>query len=393
MTATGNWMARLGCAAAAIALSLTVNASEALAAEAKGEPIEIPFLQTFSGAAAGYGEVMMNGAVLGVEIVNKQLGGVKGRPIKLIPSDAPFTDMPAAVTMFKKLARNPKVPALLGISATSILAAVHDQIEQFKIPVFAYDSGGHWRLGKFNPYVWRIIPMAPVGVPVVMSKMQKKFNIKKAALMFNNDDEAAAANAIVYRKVAKDLGIELIEGSAKVGEPDWSAQLTKSKGAGIDAFFLVAQAFDSGLLIKQAREMGMNQPAIADLVAQGPDYWKMSQGKVGTTVTWAFFSHDDKRAYVQNLYKAFWKMHNREPDQWEMLAADGVIILAKMMNKAKDLSRESIREAFASTKAVDSIIGSIGWDGSGDALNKKVILVKWTDKGTTELVPESFWSN
>ena len=174
MTATGNWMARLGGAAAAVVLSMTVTTSGALAAEAKGESIEIPFLQTFSGAAAGYGELMMNGAVLGVEIVNKQLGGVKGRPIKLVPSDAPFTDMPAAGTMFKKLARDPKVPALLGISATAILAAVHDQIEQFKIPVFAYDSGGHWRLGKFNPYVWRIIPMAPVGVPVVMSKMQKK---------------------------------------------------------------------------------------------------------------------------------------------------------------------------------------------------------------------------
>lgn len=384
---------RLAWAAAVAAAGVVAAAPAADAAEASGEPIRIPFLQTFSGAAAGYGDIMMNGAVLGVEVVNKQLGGIKGRPIELVPSDAPFTDMPAAVTMFKKLARDPEVPVLLGISATAILAAVHDQIEQFKIPVFAYDSGGHWRLGKFNPYVWRVIPLAPTAVPVLMPKMQKKFAIKKAALMFNNDDEAASSNAMIYRQVAQDLGIELVEGSAKVGEPDWSAQLTRAKGAGVDVFLLVAQAFDSGLLIKQAREMGMDQPAIADLVAQGPDYWKMSQGKVGTTVTWAFFSHDDPRAYVQDLYKGFWKMHDREPDQWEMLAADGVIILAKMMNKAEDLSREAIREAFASTTSVESIIGDIGWDGSGDAKNDKVILVRWTDKGTTELIPDDFWAN
>ena len=76
-----------------------------------------------------------------------------------------------------------------------------------------------------------------------------------------------------------------------------------------------------------------------------------------------------------------------------MLAADGVIILAKMMNKAEDLSREAIREAFASTTSVESIIGDIGWDGSGDAKNDKVILVRWTDKGTTELIPDGFWAN
>ena len=145
MIAISTCTKRLAVAAGLIAMSVYAAPSAAVAAEAMGEPIKIPFLQTFSGAAAGYGEVMMNGAVLGVEVVNKQLGGIKGRPIELVPYDAPFTDMPAAVTMFKKLARDPDVPVLLGISATAILAAVHDQIEQFKIPVFAYDSGGNWR--------------------------------------------------------------------------------------------------------------------------------------------------------------------------------------------------------------------------------------------------------
>ena len=392
MKAQFRWIASVCFAFGLAAVGSLAASSAATALEAKGEVLRIPFMQTFSGAYATYGDLMWSGALLGQDMINNELGGIKGRPIEIYQADAPLDDVASAVTMYRKLARNPNIPIILGVSATSILAAVHDMAEEFKVVHWAYDSGGVWRLPGFNKWVFRDIPMTHTAVPVLMPKMQKKFNIKTAALFYNNDDEASVANAQIYRDVAKKLGIELIEGSNKMGEPDWTAQLTKAKGGGVDAFFLSQQAFDAGQSVATARDMGMDLPALADLAAGGPDFFKMSKGRVGTTITWSFFSKDDPRPYVQNMYKAFWNKFNREPDPWELLVTDASIIMMKIMNRADDLSRESIRKAFAETTQIESILGTIGWNGSGDAINNNVITVRWSDEGTMELVPESFWN-
>jgi len=392
MKAQFRWIASVFSVFCLAAVATMGTSSTATAAKAKGEVLRIPFMQTFSGAFATYGDLMWSGAQLGQDIINNELGGIRGRPIEIYQADAPLDDVATAVTMYRKLARDPKIPIILGVSATSILAAVHDMAEEFKIVHWAYDSGGRWLLPGFNKWVFRDIPMSATAVPVLMPKMQKKFGIKKAALFWNNDDEASNANAGVYREVAKKLGIELVEASNKLGDPDWSAQLTKAKGAGIDAFFLTQLASEAGQSIATARDMGMNFPVLADIASGGPDFFKMSKGKVGTTITWSFFSKDDPRPYVQHMYKAFWDKFNREPDPWELLVTDAAIIMMKIMNSAKDMERESIREAFANTKEIESILGTIGWNGSGDAINNNVITVRWSDKGTMELVPDSFWN-
>ena len=367
-----------------------LGAAPALAAP-QGEPVRIPFMQSFSGAAAIYGEVMWRGVVLGQEHVNRELGGLRGRPLEMFQADAPIDDMPAAISMFRKLARDQSIPVIFGIGSTGTLAAVHDSVEVFQVPVYAFDSAGHWRLPGFNKWVFRSIPQAKTAVPALMAKVKKKFNIRKAGLLWTNDDEAPVANAMVFRDIAKSHGIEIVEASSKSKEPDWTAQLTRLKAAGVDAMFVSAQAFDAGQLVGQARDMGLDQPVITELAATGPEYWKMSKGKVGTTITWAFYSQDDPRPYVKNLYKGYKAKYDQEPDQWELLTADAVIIMAKIVNSASDLSRAAVRQAFADTAAIESIMGTIGWKGSGDALNDSIVIVRWTDKGTQELVPDSYW--
>ena len=53
--------------------------------------------------------------------------------------------------------------------------------------------------------------------------------------------------------------------------------------------------------------------------------------------------------------------------------------MAKVLNRADDLSRESIRKAFSETKSIESLTGRIGWEGSGNAFREEVIIATWKD--------------
>ena len=130
------------------------SAPAALAAEAKGEPIRIPMMESFSGAAADWGEDMWTGAVVAQKIINMR-GGIKGRPIEFYKADAPYDDLPTSVSSFKKLARDPNVTMIFDGGATSVIAAVHDLTGDAKLP----------SVRILAPRVLAHGPLQSVGVP------------------------------------------------------------------------------------------------------------------------------------------------------------------------------------------------------------------------------------
>jgi branched-chain amino acid transport system substrate-binding protein len=372
---------------ALIFASCTLSPSAVLAQG--GEPLKIPMMESFSGAAAEFGGDMYTGAVVAAEMINKS-GGVKGRPLEFYKADAPYDDVPTAVTMFRKLARDPKVPIIFDGGATTVIVAVHDLAGTFQVPLYAFSSGGQWRLPSFNAWVFRSLPMPERAIPLIIPKAKAKFNIKKAAVVYAHDDEIGVANRVVLRKAAQEAGIEVIEQSVKSHETDFSAQLTKIKSENVDAFFLALQPFEGGTMMLQAREMGLNQPVIGDIGTSNVDYWKLAKGRVGTTITYSPFNPQDPRPIVQNFIKAYKDKYGKEPTAWAALTGDAAFTLAHVINQANDLTRDEIRKSFASTKDLETMGGVIGWEGSGDALRKQIIIVTWKD-GQLVPVPESFW--
>jgi branched-chain amino acid transport system substrate-binding protein len=232
--------------------------------------------------------------------------------------------------------------------------------------------------------------MAEKALPLVVPKAQAKFNIRKAALVYAHDDEAEVANSRVLKKAAQDLGIQLVEVTVKSKETDFSAQLNKIKSENVDAFMVALQAFDGGLMMYQARELGLNQPVIGTIGVSNKDYWKMAKGRVGTTITYAPYNPKDTRPLVQNYIAAYRDKYGKDPTTWAALTGDAAFTLAHVLNQAKDLSREEIRKSFTTTKNLETMGGRIGWDASGDANREQVLIVMWKDEQLLP-VPDSFW--
>jgi branched-chain amino acid transport system substrate-binding protein len=376
---------------AAAALSLAVGSADGAFAQAKGEPIRLPHLTTFSGAAASWGETMLKAAQIAAQMVNEK-GGVHGRPIEFYPEDAPYDNMPNAMTTVKKVARDPNTLIVFDCGgATTVVAAAHDVMGEAKLPCFGFSSAGHWRKPAFNEWTFRLLPQVATAMPVLLPKVVKKHNIKSVGMAFTNNDEAPVANAKVYRDLAKQFNLKIVDVSGQLKEAEYRAQVTKLKGENVDLLITSMQPEDAAQFMRQAREGGLNQPLVGGIELTDKNFKELNKGKIGTAYTYGIYDPTDPAPYLQDYLARFKKETGKEPGPFEAIAADAAFIVAHVMNQAKTLDRESIRQAWSAASGVPTFTGKVSWKGSGEALREGVLIQMYDKEEKLVRVPESYW--
>ena len=368
---------------------LALTASSATAAPASGEPIRLPFPYIFSGPLIEFGERVWNeGLQLGVKKVNEE-GGVKGRPLEFYKVDVRFPETAPWISEFRRLCEDPNLPVIFGVGATKSMVAIYDEAKRCGIPIFGPSSGGQWPRQDFADWIFRYQPMPEQVMPILLGKVKEKFGVKTAAMSFTLDDEFGVSNAAVSRHVLKDLGIQLVtEQSFRAKETNLASQIAAIRAAKPDILLMHHQPGDAGAFLLQLRERGVTAQMVTDVNVGGEDLWRLSKGKAKGSLGYAIYAATDPRPVVQEWVTRWRKAMNRPdaaPDNFVTAYYDGVQILAKVLNNAKDLSRESIRQAFLAVKDMDTISGKVSWPEVGDVVRSEPVLVELGENGI--LVP------
>lgn len=368
---------------AALAAALFLQGG--LSAVQSAEPLKLPFPYIFSGNLIEFGERVWNEGLLpGVEKVNAA-GGIKGRPLEFYKVDVRFPETAPWISEFRRLCADESIPVIFGVGATKSLLAIYEEVKNCNVPVFNPSSGGHWPHKDFADWIFRYQPMPANIMPTLLSKVREKQGIKRVALTFTLDDEFAVNNANVSRDTIKQMGLELVEEqSFKTKETNFASQVAAIRAAKPDAIVMHHQPGDAGTLLLQLRERGVDAQVITDTIVGGADFWKLSNGKAEGALGFSLYNVDDPRAEVQDWVK-LWRANtgraDAAPDGFVTAYYDGVQVLARVMNEAKDLSRASIRESFLSVKGMETISGTIEWGSVGDVMRPAPILVELDDNG------------
>ena len=379
-------------ALAVLGLAAGLSTQSAQAEMAKGEPVRLPHLTTFSGPAANWGETMLKAAQIAADMINAE-GGVHGRPLEFYAADAPYDRMPEAMTMVKKVARDPSVLVIFDCGgATTVVAAAHDPAGKAGIPCFGFSSAGYWRKPGFNPYVFRLLPQVYTAMPVLMPKVFKKHNVKKVAVAYTHNDEAPAANAQHYLRMLEERDIPYITVTGMLKEPEYRAQVTKIKAEDVDLVMVSMQPSDAGFFVRQLREDEVDVPILAGIGITDKHFTEFAKDEIGVAYTFGIYDPTDPRPYVQDFIKRFTEETGKTPGPFEAIAGDAAFITAKVMNAAKELTRESIREAWSQTKGVDTFTGRVSWEGSGEAIREQVLEQMYDPSGKLINIPENYWS-
>ncbi|NMC56988.1 MAG: ABC transporter substrate-binding protein, partial [Eubacteriaceae bacterium] len=272
------------------------------------EKIVIGCNYELSGAVAQYGQMTMEGIQLAVDEINAA-GGINGKKVELVKVDNK-SDNNESKTVATRLATQDKVLAILGPATSGATKATVTVSDQYKVPVITCSGTSDdvtVSNGKVNAYVFRTCYNDSFQGNVMANFVYNDLKLKKAIILSDNSNDYSMGLASTFKTTyTKNGGAITSEENFTAGDKDFSAILTKIKGKDFDVIFLPAYYEEAGLIIKQARAMGINVPICG---ADGYDDSRLNDIAGNKNLNNVFFSNhyssQDKSQIVVDFAKMY----------------------------------------------------------------------------------------
>jgi branched-chain amino acid transport system substrate-binding protein len=344
------------------------------AAPAKAKPpaiaAKIGVISIITGQGAGYGEAITNGFKLARDEVNAK-GDVR---IELVIEDS-SGKQEQALAAAQKLINSAQVVAILGPTLSTEMKVVGPEANASGVPIMGTSTTavGITQIGK---YVFRNSLPEAQAIPASVQKAVKKYNIKKVALLYGNDDVFTKSGFDTMKKVAEDLKLSIVTiETFQKGQSDYKAQLTKIKSLSPDAVFCSALYEEGAVILSQARKTGIKVPFVGGNGFNSPKVIEIAKeaadGLVVATPWFADRNDPKVKAFVARYEKAYGK----KPDQFAAQAYDALYIMAEALKKAGKADREKLRDALAGIRNLDGVLGRFSFDAERDVVMEPNVLI------------------
>lgn len=341
-----------------------------------GSEIVIGEYASFTGESSDYGKLSDNGIKLAVKEVNAAGGiDVAGKKMKVrLETEDDASDPTKADTAVKRLIDEKNVTAILGevLSACSLSGG---KIAQEKGVPMISPAATNVTVTQGRDCVFRVCFLDSYQAAVIARYIRDGLKKTKVAIMTNKGDSYSIGFSDEFKKAFVRYGGSIVlEKTYANRDTDYRAQLTSIKSANPEAILIPGGYGDSGSIIKQAREMGIDVPLL------GGDGWGstklMEVG--GAAVKNCYFSDHmsvkDPRPIVQEFVKSYRTTYNTDPQSFATLGYDAAKILFDAISRARSTDKKAIRDALAATRDFEGVSGKISIDENRNAKKSAVII-------------------
>ena len=206
----------------------------------------------------------------------------------------------------------------------------------------------------------------------------KDLQAKKAALITDvQSDYAVGLSKFftdAFKKITGDENAIVATANYNSGDKDFSAQLTAVSANKPDVIFAPGNPQDGALLIKQARDMGIDTPIIGGDTWEAPEFISTGGEAVENA---AFSSHFTVESPVNDTSKKFMedyrKAYNKEANAFAALGYDAYMVIIDCIEKAGSADSMAIRDQLANVENFVGVTGTITLDENGDATKDAII--------------------
>lgn len=341
----------------------------------EGDTIKIGVNLELSGGVAAYGNAEKNGVELAVEQINAD-GGILGKKVKLVVKDNK-SDNNEAATVAANLVTNDKVVAVVGPATSGAMKTVIPNMTKAKVPVItpsATDDSVTLQGKKVQDYVFRSCFQDSFQGIILAKYATENLKADKVAILADNSSDYAIGLTKAFKSEYK--GDIVFEENFTQDDKDFQAILTKLKGKDFDAIYVPGYYTQAGLIVKQARELGIDKPIIG---ADGFGDEKMVQTAGAANVNNVFYSaHFSTQApandKVQPFIDEYKKKYNEEPSAFNALAYDSVYMIKQAIEDQKSADSAAITKGLANLKDFEGVTGSITMDKNHNPEKSLVVL-------------------
>lgn len=339
--------------------------------------IRIGGIFPITGGSADFGKSSKEGMDIAVEEFNEKGGiaiGGKNFLIKPIYDDTAGQPEQAANVARKQIDQN-RVTAIVGevMSKNSLAMA---PICQSKGIVMVSSASTNPEVTKKGDYIFRVCYLDSFQGVVAARYAYNTLKVTKAAILYDNANDYNKGLASFFSDEFKRLGGQIVSDEAFTDEEktvDFKAQLTTIKSAKPDFLYLPNYYAASALIMKQAKEIGLNVPFGGGDGWDSPQLVKIGGQSVEGGVFSNHFSKDDPRPEVQSFVKKYIAKYGEEPDALASLAYDATFVLLSAIEKSGSLKGSDIRDTLKSIQ-VNGVTGKINFDQDRNPIKSIVIL-------------------
>jgi branched-chain amino acid transport system substrate-binding protein len=341
-----------------------------------GDTIKIGANLELSGGVASYGQSIAEGLELAFEEINKE--GINGKELKLVKVDNK-SDAAEATNGAIKLISQDKVAAIVGAATSTNTLAQVQVAQDNKIPLIT-PTGTNPTItnkdGKVNEFVFRTCFIDPFQGTVAAKFALDELKVKNAAIIIDTASDYSKGLASAFKKSFEENGGKIVAEEAYVAkDTDFRATLTRIKSANPEFIFLPGYYEEVGLIVKQARELGIKVPIMGGDGWDSPTLVEIAGPEaLNNTFITNHYSANDPDSKIQDFVKAFKAKYNKTPDGFAALGYDTAYFLADAIKRAGDADPEKIKEALAQTKDLALVSGVLTLDENHDPVKSATIL-------------------
>ena len=204
--------------------------------------------------------------------------------------------------------------------------------------------------------------------------LAKEFKGRKIAILHDNSAYGKGLADETKKNLNKAGVTEALYSAYVPGEKDYSAIVSRLKQAGIDVIYIGGYHTETALIIKQAKEQGMNATFMGGDALVTTEFWQATgpQGE-GTIMT---FPSDPRARPTAKAVVAEFKAKNIDPEGYVLYSYAAIQIWAEAAAKAGTTDPKKVAETLKAG-SWDSVLGKISYDKKGDVTVSDYVFYIW----------------
>lgn len=327
------------------------------------ETIMLGSLFANSGNYSAYGQPQTNALQLAVDEIN-EAGGVNGKELELVEYDY-SSDETEAASLATRLATEDEVSIILGPDTSGSSLAALQQASQYNVPLlspsaslddFTIDSSG-----EVIDTAWRVAYPDSYQGEALAQFAADEFGAQNAAILGDNSSDYAVGLVETFEEAF--TGEVVAKENFTEDETDFSAVLTNIANTDFDVLFVPGYYEQAGPIIKQAREMGIDEPIL------GPDGFGNSQlyelagtENLNDVYYTTQFSTLSEEPHVQDFIANYEERFGQAADMFAAMAYDAAYVVRDAFERAGSAAPSAVNAELQNTENFEGVTGTFSFD-------------------------------
>lgn len=320
-------------------------------------------------------ENYIKGILLAATEINQRSSKLLGRKLK-VNIEQEGKNFDALKPTLQRITSNPKITAVLGHSYSSIAlpaSLIYDQSNIIFMPSFSTIKS---LTGHGFQYVFRMAPDSKI-MGEQFASVAKTLGYKKMVILYERSP-VSREFAFLFEDAAVARNIKLIKRSSfSEKNTNYRSLISQFNNDPFDAIFIASPSLAGAIMVKQLREMGIQQPILGSDSFNDKIFTDTAGKSADNVITPSFYYPHKNNVLTTHFIQTYHAKYKQDPDTAAAQGYDSLMLLATAIEQAGSTIPSLLASTLHYMPAWIGVTGLHKFAIDGNMLGKKYFFRTW----------------